>query len=109
MLIFTLFGSSVSAKTSVGDEIKSAVEKTTEAADAQKPVNDKLRTDILKLLADAKAGKVAPAPRPQIQPRQSNNLSKGTKIAIGGAIAIAIVVTIVAVKADKDAGPIGAF
>jgi hypothetical protein len=61
------------------------------------------------LIAEAKAGKVAPAERPQIQPAKSNNLSKGTKIAIGVGIAIAVIAVIVIVKADKAPGPISVF
>ncbi len=57
----------------------------------------------------AKAGKVAPAERPQIQPAKSNNLSKGAKIAIGVGIAIAVVVVIVIATADKGPGQIGIF
>ena len=61
-------------------------------------INDKLRVNILKLVSDAKAGKIAPAERPQIQPAKSNNLSKRTKIAIGVGIAAAVIVAIVIVK-----------
>jgi hypothetical protein len=60
--------------------------------------NEKLRADMLKLVADAKAGKVALAERPQIQPAKSNNLSKRTKIAIGVGIAIAVVAVILIAK-----------
>ena len=109
LLIFTLCGTSAYARASSGDEVKSAENAATEK-DANKRVNEKLRTDILKLVADAKAGKVAPAPRPQIQPRQSNSLSKGTKIAIAVGVAVAIVAIIVVVKADKGpSGSIGLF
>jgi len=51
-----------------------------------------------KLVADAKAGKVMPAAQPQTQPAKSNNLSKGTKIAIGVGIAVAVIVVVVAVS-----------
>ncbi len=56
--------------------------------------NEELRTEILRLVAKAKAGKVKPAERPQIQPARSNNLSKGAKIAIGVGIAVAVVAVI---------------
>jgi TRAP-type uncharacterized transport system fused permease subunit len=109
LLIVTICRTSAFARTSTGDEVKPAENTVTEEG-ADKRVNEKLRTDILKLLADAKAGKVAPAPRPQIQPRNSNSLSKGTKIAIAVGVAVAIVAIIVAVKADKGpSGPIGIF
>ncbi len=53
-----------------------------------------------KLLTDAKAGKVAPAARPQIQPAKGNSLSKGAKIAIG--VGIAVLVLALIVKHQKD-------
>lgn len=62
--------------------------------------HDKLRADMQKLIAEAKAGKVAPTARPQIQPAKSNNLSKGAKIAIG--VGIAVVVIAIFVKYQKD-------
>jgi hypothetical protein len=71
--------------------------------------NERLKSDMDNLIAEAKAGKVAPAERPQIQPAKSNNLSKGTKIAIGVGIAIAVIAVIVIVKADKAPGPISVF
>lgn len=61
-------------------------------------INERLRVNILKLVADAKAGKIAPAERPQIQPAKSNNFSRRTKIAIGVGIAAAVIVVIVIVK-----------
>jgi len=60
--------------------------------------NEELRANMLRLVADAKAGKVAPAERPQIQPAKRNNLSKGTKIAIGVGIAVAVIAVIVVAK-----------
>jgi hypothetical protein len=104
LLIFTL-GSSTFARTLSGDEVKPA-EKTTTEDDAKKQVNEKLRADMLKLVEDAKAGRVAPAPRPQMQPQKSNNLSKGAKIAIGVGIAVAVIAIIVW-KVDK--GPSRVF
>ncbi len=71
--------------------------------------NEKLKAEMVKLVADAKAGKVAPSERPQIQPAKSNNLSKGTKIAIGVGIAVAVIAVILIVKADKGPGQIGIF
>src|SRR6185436_4806608 len=60
--------------------------------------NEQLKNNMLKLVADAKAGKVAPAERPQIQPTKNNNLSKRTKIAIGVGIVIAVVAVILIAK-----------
>lgn len=109
LLISTFCGTSTYARVSSGDEVKPA-ENTATLPDANKQVNEKLRTDMLKLVADAKAGRLAPAPRRQIQPKNSNNLSKGTKIAIAVGVAVAIIAIIVVVKADKGpSGPIAIF
>lgn len=67
-----------------------------EVATTEKP-NEKLRADVLKLVRDAKAGKVMPAAKSQIQPARSNNWSKGTKIAVGVGVAVAVVVVILIV------------
>jgi len=96
VLSFTFCATSASARPSVDDEVKSAENNGTSAHP-----NEKLRTDMLKLVADAKAGKVVPAPRSQMQPEKSNNLSKGAKIAIGVGIAVAVIAIIVVATADK--------
>jgi hypothetical protein len=64
--------------------------------------NAKLKTDIDKLVNDAKAGKVSP--RPQQFPRTAkNNLSKTTKIAIlAAAIGSAITLIVVFHELSKD-------
>jgi hypothetical protein len=72
--------------------------------------SEQLRSAMLKLVADAKAGRVTPAPKPQIQPARSNNLSTKAKVAIGIGIAVTVIVIIAAVKVDKGpSGPIGVF
>ena len=60
----------------------------------------KLKSDMKKLIAEARAGKVIPAARPQMQPVNSNNLSKTAKIAIG--VGIAVVVLAIIIKHEKD-------
>lgn len=60
-------------------------------------LNENLRVNVLKLVADAKAGKISTAERPQIQTAKSNSLSKRTKIAIGVGIAAAVIAVIVIV------------
>lgn len=100
LIVFTFCRSSAYARTFSGDEVKPA-ENTAPDNAAKKQVNEKLRADMLKLVADAKAGRVAPAPLPQMQPQKSNSLSKGAKIAIGVGIAVAVIAIIVVVKADK--------
>src|SRR5687767_6376686 len=104
-LICTLGGSSVfaNAPADLDDKTKASEplpELTTVTKEDSQP-NDKLRADMLKLVADAKAGKLTPAERPQIQPAKSNNLSKKTKIAIGVGIAVAVIAIIV-IKHEKD-------
>jgi hypothetical protein len=54
------------------------------------PANARLKADMDRLVADAKAGKIAPSTA-QMQPATRNNLTKGKKIAIGVAIAAAVV------------------
>jgi CBS domain containing-hemolysin-like protein len=102
VLSFTFCATSAIARPSVDDEVKSAENKGNTAHP-----NEKLRTDMLNLIADAKAGKVVPASRSQMEPQKSNNLSKGAKIAIGVGIAVAVIAIIVVVKADK--GPTEGF
>jgi hypothetical protein len=68
--------------------------------------NERLRINVLELVADAKAGKVAPAERPQIQPAKSNNLSKRTKIAIGVGVAAAVVTVVLLVRKPRLTGPV---
>jgi Flp pilus assembly protein TadB len=68
--------------------------------------NDKLVADMLKLVADAKAGKLTPAERSQIRPAKSNNLSKSTKIAIGVGIAVAVVAIVLIVNKPRITGPV---
>ena len=56
--------------------------------------NAKVRSDMAKLVADAKAGKVAPRTSQFPQP-QRNNLSKGAKIAIVAGIVVVVLAIIV--------------
>ena len=76
-------------------------------SDEEDQGNEKLRAGFSRLVADAKAGKVAAA-RPQTQPRRSNNLSDGVKVAIGVSIAVALVILVVTHKRgrtyDRDLG-----
>jgi hypothetical protein len=101
-LVCTLGGASAFANTLSEPDAKSKVAETptasATAAKTEAKPNEKLRAEMLKLVADAKAGKVAPAARPQIQPVKSNSLSKGTKIAMGVGVAVAVVVVILIVR-----------
>ena len=91
-LVFTLAGTSAFAENPSKGEAKTQPDAATEA---DKVVNEKLRAEMLKLVADTKAGRsVMRSSQPQIQPPQRNNLSQGTKIAIGVVIAVAVVAVI---------------
>jgi hypothetical protein len=59
------------------------------AAEMQR--NEKLRADVLRLVNDAKAGKVKLPAQQFPQSTHRNNLSKGAKIAIGVSVAAVIV------------------
>ena len=70
----------------------------------------KLGDDFSRLVADAKAGKVGMAAHPRQQPAQSNNLSKGAKIAIVVVIAaVVITAAVIASKANDGPGSIRIF
>ena len=95
-LVCTLVGKPTSANTPSKRGAKTEPDAVTET---DKVVNEKLRAEIIKLVADTKAGgSVVTFPRPQIQSPQRNNLSTGTKIAIGVGIAVAVVVVILVSK-----------
>lgn len=107
-LVCTLGGTSAFADTTSDRESKSKIAATSSepgtAAGNEANPNEKLRAGVRKLVSDAKAGKVAPAVKSQIQPAKSNNWSKGTKIAVGVGVgvAVAVVVLILVVKHQKD-------
>ena len=71
-------------------------------ADMQAGPGGTLKEDMLKLVAEAKAGKARAAVPGWQQPPRSNSLSKGQKIAIGVGVAVAVVVTIIVYKATCD-------
>lgn len=102
-LVCTLAGTPAFANTPSN---RSAKTRPAAATEADKVVNEKLRAEILKLVADAKAGSnVVTFPRPQIHSPQRNNLSKGAKIAIGVGIAVAVVaVILVSTRCSNEPG-----
>lgn len=63
-------------------------------ASADTKRNEKLRADVLRLVNDAKAGKLKMPAQQFPQSTHRNNLSKGAKIAIGVGIAAAIIFAI---------------
>lgn len=87
------------AEASPQDDPVSVPVKAPEKKEA-KP-NGQLKANMLKLVADAKAGKVKLPAKSQMQSSTSNNLSKGKKIAIGVGIAV-IVVAIIVVIHEKN-------
>ena len=104
LVVLTTFFSTRTFATTSGDELKPA-ETSSASRKAGEVGNEKLREAFNKLVADAKAGREAPAPRTQMQPAQSNSLSKGTKIAIVVGVVVAVVAIIVV--ANTGAGPSG--
>jgi hypothetical protein len=61
-----------------------------------------LKADIQKLVTDARAAKAVSVTDPQNQPRQSNSLSKGTKIAIVAVVAAVVILVIVFIHAKNN-------
>ena len=94
-IVCTIGGTSAFANSpSVKDE---PADFPTEATKKEAKPNEQLKASLLKLVADAKAGKIKAAPKSQMLPGNRNNLSKGTKIAIGVGIALVVVVIIVVI------------
>jgi hypothetical protein len=98
--LFILGGTSVSANTPTRPEAKTetAINQPAPRAEDGKELKpgEKLKTDVRKMVADAREGRSGPALRtPQQQPPpQSNSLSKGQKIAIGVGITVAVLAII---------------
>lgn len=94
------------ARNNPGAKTFSLAERPDADTKAGRLVNEELRAEMLKLVADTKAGgNVVRFPPPQIQSPHRNNLSKGAKIAIGIGIAVAVVaVIIVSKRCDNEPG-----
>ena len=92
----SVFADGANGEPGTSPEVKETVAKGANKA------NSKLKTDMEKLLTDAKAGKVAP--RPQQFPRTGRyNLSKTTKIAIlAAAVGSAIFLIVLHHDLSKD-------
>ena len=107
-LVSTLAGTPAFADTQnkPGAKTRGAADRPDAVTEAGSVANEELRAEILKLVADAKAGgKVVEFPRPQIQSPHRNNLSKGAKIAIGVGIVVAVVaVILVSKRCDNEPG-----
>ncbi len=104
-MIFSLGGTSVFGRT-VSDpktpagETRTSTTSAPAAKDETKP-DDRLKVDVRKLVADAKAGKVAPR-KSQFPNTKRNNLSTGAKIGIAAAIGGAIFLIILFHDLSKD-------
>jgi hypothetical protein len=100
-LICCLCGISVFGKT-----VSDSAEPITNSAPlkSEAKTNSKLRADMGKLVADAKAGKIAPRPSSPFQRTQRNNLSTGAKIAIVAGIGALIfgIIAWRALNSDND-------
>jgi hypothetical protein len=82
------------SKPTSAPEIRAASEKGSQPG-------AKLKKDMEKLVADAKAGKVAPAPQ-QFPPATRNNLSTAAKIGIVAAIGAGIFLIVMFHQLSKD-------
>jgi hypothetical protein len=104
-MILSLGGAAVFARPttdpkSVEDDTKTSPNPITRAGE-KTPSTNKLKGDMLKLVADAKAGKVAPRVQ-QFPNTKRNNLSTGAKIGIAAAIGGLIFALIVIHQVNSD-------
>jgi flagellar basal body-associated protein FliL len=103
-LVCTLGGTSVFASNTANPDEKTdpaRIPAETPAKEEAK-TNQQLKTNILKLVADAKAGKISSTTKSQMQPAKSNHWSKRTKIIIVVGVAAAVVVTILVVNHARN-------
>jgi hypothetical protein len=89
----------ISSTSSANADVANLTVAVPEKKEAQP--NPELKSKINKLVEDARAGKVVPAAKSEIQPAKSNNWSTGTKVAVGIGIAVAVVAVVVIVQAKK--------
>jgi hypothetical protein len=97
-LLCCLYGTSTYAK-SGSDPKEPEVKSATPAEKSQ--AQEKLKADVTKLVADAKAGKLK-VPAQQFPQPKRNNLSTGAKIGIIAAIGGAIVLIAILVRLNSD-------
>ena len=105
-IVCTLGGTAAFGNSLLNPDAKTGTSEVPAGAPAKKEVkpNEQLKNNMLKLVSDAKAGKVMPAAKSQIQPAKSNHWSNGTKIVVGVGIAVAVIPVIVIVKAKDTPG-----
>jgi Na+/alanine symporter len=103
VLVCSLGGASVFASNTANQDEKTAPANVPSEVPPKEEVkpNQQLKNNLLKLVTDAKAGKVAPAAKSQIQPA-SNGWSRQTKIVVGVSIAAAVVVVILVVNHARN-------
>ena len=82
-------------------KLTSSTEINAASENAPRKPNTKLKKEMEKLLADAKAGKVAPAPQQFPSPTR-NNLSTAAKIGIVAAIGAGIFLIVMFHQLSKD-------
>jgi hypothetical protein len=80
-------------------EVRLNVNSTVKNETPESKINEKLKSDIEKLLEDTKSGKLVPK-RGQLKPQKINNLSRNAKIALG--VGVAVIVIALIVKYQKD-------
>ena len=98
-LVCVLCGTSAYARS--GSDPKEPTAKPAPAAE-EKQTNEKLKADVTKMVADAKAGKLK-MPAQQFPQPKRNNLSKGAKIGIIAGIGAAVIlIWLLATLADDD-------
>ena len=105
-ITFSLGGTSAFANAASDPKTPAGETKTSKAsapaAKDETKAEDRLKVDVLKLVADAKAGKVAPRGGSQFPNTKRNNLSTGAKIGIVAAIGGAIFLIILFHDLSKD-------
>jgi hypothetical protein len=100
-LVCALSAPKISAQTAPSLDIKSneindaPVSASTKEKETR--ASGSLKADLQKLVNEARAGKRLVIVDPQNQPRQSNSLSKGAKIAIIAGVAIVVILIIVVI------------
>ena len=91
--VFTVTVRAQSPATAVPTHEQLASSSDDKANPAQR--NDKVRSDVSKMVAEAKTGRTGPPPAPQFPAPQRNNLSKTAKIAIVAGIVLVIVAIVI--------------
>ncbi len=97
-LLCCIGGTSIYAKS--GSDAKEPLEKSAPPIEKKQP-NEKLKADVTKLVADAKAGRLKMPAQHFPQP-QRNNLSKGATIAIIAGIGAGIFLIVMFAKLNSD-------